>query len=232
MKPGATVRPLASTTRLAQRRQVSQGDDPVTPDSDVAQEGRVARPVHNAAAPNDKIHLLRGRQCRCDENSEAKNSEWDAHEPQFIALNLAKAVDGCVTLVGPGNQNRNSGYLKESGIMMNRVYCTVAFLMMSAAGLLAQTVTATVGAGTNPFAAAVNTVTNKTYVANYGSNNVTMIDGATNNTTTIAAGTNPSGVAVNTVTNKIYVSNLNSNNITVIDGSTNTTATVTVGTNP
>ena len=214
-----------------QRRQVSQGDDPVTPDSDVAQEGRVARPVHNAAAPNDKIHVLRGRQCRCDENSEAKNSEWDAHEPQFIALNLAKAVDGCVTLLGPGNQNRFR-LPKESGIMMNRVYCTVAFLMMSAAGLLAQTVTATVGAGTNPFAAAVNSVTNKTYVANYGSNNVTMIDGATNNTTTIAAGTNPSGVAVNTVTNKIYVSNHNSNNITVIDGSTNTTATVTAGTNP
>ena len=33
---------------------------------------------------------------------------------------------------------------------------------------------------------AVNPVTNKIYVANVGSNNVTVIDGATNATTTVA----------------------------------------------
>ena len=38
---------------------------------------------------------------------------------------------------------------------------------------------------------AVNPVTNKIYVANYGSNNVTVIDGATNATTTVSAGTQP-----------------------------------------
>jgi len=38
---------------------------------------------------------------------------------------------------------------------------------------------------------AVNPVTNKVYVANNGSNNVTVIDGATNVTTTVAAGTDP-----------------------------------------
>ncbi len=31
----------------------------------------------------------------------------------------------------------------------------------------------------------MNPVTNKIYVANYGSNNVTVIDGATNSTTTV-----------------------------------------------
>ena len=54
-------------------------------------------------------------------------------------------------------------------------------------------------------------MTNKIYVANYGSANVTVIDGATNSTTTVAAGTGPSAVAVNPVTNKIYVANFGSN---------------------
>ena len=48
--------------------------------------------------------------------------------------------------------------------------------------------TATVAAGTHPYAVAVNPVTNKIYVANYGSANVTVIDGATNGTTTVAVG--------------------------------------------
>ena len=68
---------------------------------------------------------------------------------------------------------------------------------------------------------AVNPVTNKIYVANVGSNNVTVIDGATNTTTTVAAGSDPIAVAVNPVTNKIYVANRSSNNVTVIDGATN-----------
>src|SRR5580704_753097 len=44
----------------------------------------------------------------------------------------------------------------------------------------AQTITATVNVGTGPFSAAVNPVTNKIYVVNRNSNNVTVIDGATN----------------------------------------------------
>src|SRR5712664_1724176 len=102
-----------------------------------------------------------------------------------------------------------------------------------------QTGVATIGAGTNPFAAAVNPVTNKIYVTNKGSNNVTVIDGATNTTTTVAAGTTPAGVAVNPVTNKIYVANAFNNNVTVIDGNvtvidgaTNTTTTVAAGVDP
>ena len=50
-------------------------------------------------------------------------------------------------------------------------------------------------------------MTNKIYVANYDSDNVTVIDGATNATTTVAVGTNPYAVAVNPVTNKVYVAN-------------------------
>ncbi|MFN8595296.1 MAG: YncE family protein, partial [Anaerolineae bacterium] len=77
-----------------------------------------------------------------------------------------------------------------------------------------------------------NPITNKIYVANYGSNNVTIIDGATNGATTVAVGTNPQAVAVNPLTNKIYVANYESANVTVIDGVTNATTTVNVGTRP
>src|ERR1700746_3870449 len=97
----------------------------------------------------------------------------------------------------------------------------------------------TVPVGTTPYAVAVNPVTNRIYVANQGSNNVTVIDGATNTTTTV---TDPNAtaafsVAVNPVTKNIYVANQGSANVTVIDGATNTTpasvsATVAAGTNP
>jgi len=75
---------------------------------------------------------------------------------------------------------------------------------------------------------AVNSVTNKIYVA-LANDTVTVIDGATNTTiTTLATGTGPYAMAVNTVTNRIYVTNLNSGNVTVIDGSTPPSPAVTL----
>jgi YVTN family beta-propeller protein len=103
---------------------------------------------------------------------------------------------------------------------------------MGALAAHAQTVTTTVTVGTTPFSVAVNPVTNKIYVANQGSANVTVIDGATNSATTVSTGTGPLSVAVNPVTNKIYVVNFNSNNVTVIDGANNSSTTVNAGTNP
>lgn len=79
---------------------------------------------------------------------------------------------------------------------------------------------------------AVNPVTNKTYVSNYDSYNVTVLDGKTNATTTVAVGGSPGPVAVNPVTNKIYVGNRGSSSVTVIDGATNTTTTVATGSCP
>jgi YVTN family beta-propeller protein len=74
----------------------------------------------------------------------------------------------------------------------------------------------------------VNLVTNKIYVANSASSNVTLIDGATNATTTITDPNAdfPADVGINPLTNKIYLPNSNTNNITVIDGNTNTVTTV------
>ena len=116
---------------------------------------------------------------------------------------------------------------------------------------VAQVVIATVPAGTVPIGVAVNSVTNKTYVANVcGSDvtcsssspgTVTVIDGATNNVAaTVTVGASPFALAVNSKTNKVYVANsscqslpCSAGTVTVIDGASNTnTATITVGNSP
>ncbi len=75
-------------------------------------------------------------------------------------------------------------------------------------------------------------MTNKIYVANQISSNVTVIDGTNNSTATVAAPFTPYAVEVNPATNKIYVADLDSNNMTVIDGTNNSTSTVAVGSFP
>jgi len=70
-------------------------------------------------------------------------------------------------------------------------------------------------------------MTNKIYVANNGSDNVTVIDGALHTTLNVPAGGGPVGVAVNPVNNKVYVANSEDGTVTVIDGAGNGTTTVT-----
>jgi YVTN family beta-propeller protein len=75
---------------------------------------------------------------------------------------------------------------------------------------------------------------NRIYVANFNSNDVTVIDGATYAViATIPVGTNPNGVGVNPLTNRIFVTNQDDNTVSVINGVTNTViATVPVGAHP
>lgn len=91
--------------------------------------------------------------------------------------------------------------------------------------------------GTTPLNVVVNPLTNKIYVANLDSNNVTVIDGATNNVTATVptTGNRPYAIAVNPVTNKVYVANAvtGAGNVTVFDGTTDMAiAHPTVGTVP
>jgi len=72
----------------------------------------------------------------------------------------------------------------------------LAVPLVLCAPAMADWVTATVDAGDHPWAVAVNPVTNKVYVANYLSDNVTVIDGSTNDTLTVGAGDGPYSVAV------------------------------------
>src|ERR1039457_5560394 len=120
-------------------------------------------------------------------------------------------------------------------------------LVIASQSAVAQVVIATVPVGSSslglPVGIAVNSVTNKTYVANTScpgsyrncpsAGTVTVIDGATNQTTTVNVGVAPTAVAVNPVTNKIYVANFCGNDlncasagtVTVIDANNNNSTT-------
>jgi YVTN family beta-propeller protein len=76
-------------------------------------------------------------------------------------------------------------------------------------------------------------VTNEIYVANGGSNNVTVINGYDNTTTTVDVGLAPGAISVNPISNEIYVANYSGNSVSVIDGGTNTTiTTIAAGSSP
>jgi len=71
--------------------------------------------------------------------------------------------------------------------------------------------------GDMPFALVYNPINNKVYCANRISDNVTVIDGATNAViTTIAVGNGPWAFAWNYAQNRIYVTNQYSSSISVI----------------
>ena len=119
---------------------------------------------------------------------------------------------------------------------MKNTHRTLLFLLAlsfaaTALPSAAQSVIATIPVGTNPYAVALNTVTNKAYIANSTGNSVTVIDGTTLSTATVPVGPNPEALAVNPVTNKIYVADSGDQWVWVIDGATLTTTLVNAGTN-
>ena len=99
----------------------------------------------------------------------------------------------------------------------------------------------TLSVGREPSDLVVNEVVNRLYVANRGSDSVSVIDylisndGKFKNTTitNIKVQKYPSNIAINPSTNRIYVANYYSNTVSVIDGSSNTVIdTISVGSNP
>ncbi len=73
--------------------------------------------------------------------------------------------------------------------------------------------------GSQPVALAVNPSSGRIYVANAGSDNVSVIDGASSAViATIAVGSSPRGIAVDAEANRVYVANSGSNEVTVING--------------
>jgi YVTN family beta-propeller protein len=82
----------------------------------------------------------------------------------------------------------------------------------------AQTVGSRFPVGTNPTQIAINPVTNKLYVANAGSDSVSVINGATGATTTVPVNDDPRWIGINVETNRVYVSHLTAANTAIIDG--------------
>lgn len=99
---------------------------------------------------------------------------------------------------------------------------TITPLAEPSPSTVAPEVIATIPVGMCPTSVGVNPETNRIYVTNYDSGDVSVIDGTTNSViATIPVGTYPWGLAVNPITNRIYVSNEDDSSLSVIDGATN-----------
>lgn len=127
----------------------------------------------------------------------------------------------------------------RKGFSLTPAFCLLAFFLLGTRAY-AQYQTVTIAVGSGPVALAINQATHTLYVANEGSNSVSVIDtnpaSPTFNTIIagpIAVGTAPTAIAVNAITNRIYVANRNSGNVSIIDGASNTVvATVAVNMAP
>lgn len=99
---------------------------------------------------------------------------------------------------------------------------TGAFAATSYAALTSVTV------ATSPYGIAVYAAGGRVFVADYGSNAVSVISTSTNTVVgTVAVGTEPVGVAVDQSTGTVYVTNSGAGTVSVIDATTNTaTATI------
>ncbi len=105
------------------------------------------------------------------------------------------------------------------------MFLITASWILAVSPVFAQQLLTNIPVGVEPWKIAINTATNKIYVANEAGASITVIDGATNNPTTFALPNIPEGLAVNPVTNKIYVA-LPEVGVVIIDGATNNTVTV------
>ena len=83
---------------------------------------------------------------------------------------------------------------------------TICLLSVADSQWLETTITLDPGAG--PCALCYNPTNNKVYCANSGSDNVTVIDGATNSViATVTAGSSPRALCYNPTNNKVYCAN-------------------------
>jgi YVTN family beta-propeller protein len=81
---------------------------------------------------------------------------------------------------------------------------------------------ATIPTGQIPCSVAVNSRTNRIYVANYADDTITAIDGASGQViATPHVGRRPQAVIVDPKSNLVFVANTSGNSVTVIDGSAN-----------
>ena len=155
-----------------------------------------------------------------------------SQQPAQTQSDLSQTVDAlCRAWTPQARQHpkKTPGRKRVSTTRRALLFLLVYSVALAGSRANSQTLLTTVATGSHPAALAINPTTNKLYVANENSNNVTVIDEATDSTATIPAGAYPIAVAVNPATNKIYVANQNSNNVTVIDGVSNSTTVVATG---
>lgn len=128
----------------------------------------------------------------------------------------------------------------QASLLLRRGLTGMLILLLLAAGWPTSQASAasasSIAAGRGPHAVAVNSATNRVYIANADSDSVTVLEdtggGGVVAVANVATGTTPYAVAVNSLTNRIYVANADSDTVTVIDGATNSTIEVETGSLP
>jgi YVTN family beta-propeller protein len=101
-------------------------------------------------------------------------------------------------------------------------YFTTATGKLVVVDTATNSVTATVGVGTNPYSAIVNPAGTRVYVSNVGDNTVSVVDASTNAViATVAVGAGPQGLAVNPSGSRVYVASFTAGTVSVIDAGTN-----------
>jgi YVTN family beta-propeller protein len=93
--------------------------------------------------------------------------------------------------------------------------------IQNASATPAEGVTATIAVGAIPAALALDETTGKLYVANFGSDSVSVIDAASLTVVSeIDVGISPLAIAVHPARHRVYVLNQGSNSVSVIDSET------------
>ncbi|MEM3431431.1 MAG: YncE family protein, partial [Candidatus Micrarchaeia archaeon] len=125
-------------------------------------------------------------------------------------------------IIMPLTQENNSGagYVKYTLVLFNNTLINGNYVNTSN--------------GYRPVEVAFDSSNGYVYVTNHLSNNVSVINGATNTVIqTIPVGSGPYGVAFDSSNGYVYVANCLSNNVSVINGATNTVIqTIPVGSGP
>lgn len=149
----------------------------------------------------------------------------------FSVLNIATGTHTNVVL--PPGYNYNAGAVNPT---TNKIY--VAGALFNGSGSLIAVVdgvtnqiTSLTAGGSGTQVVGVNPVTDKAYIANSGSNNMTVVDGAVN-TRAAFLGAIPSASAVNPVTRILYTIDATGNSVAVYNAATGASTTVSVGSNP
>jgi len=107
-------------------------------------------------------------------------------------------------------QNNSGGYVKYTLDLINNTLFNGNFV--------------TTNYGIGPDGAAFDSANGYIYVTNVGSDNVSVINGSTNNVIAsigVGVGSSPDGAAFDSANGYIYVTNVGSDNVSVINGATN-----------
>src|SRR5205085_1012900 len=107
----------------------------------------------------------------------------------------------------------------EMRLRLMLLVVTVSCVLVAVPSAAVSGTITTIPVGAEPVGVAVNSLTDKTYVATRADNAVTVIQGLTV-VATVPVGNYPRQLAVNPATNKVYVTNFLSDTVSVIDGST------------